>query len=42
LWVGDGVQQDFHLAKRFYDMAADIDPEAVLPRLVALTMLQVR
>ena len=37
--VGDGVQQDFHLAKRFYDMAASIDLDARLPRTLALMLL---
>ena len=37
--VGDGVQQDFHLAKRFYDMAATIDLDARLPRTLALMLL---
>lgn len=37
--IGDGMQQDFHLAKRFYDMAATVDPDAVLPRAVALMLL---
>jgi TPR repeat protein len=23
--IGDGVDQDFHLAKRFYDQAAEFD-----------------
>ena len=38
--VGDGVTQDFHLAKRFYDQAAEFDMEAKLPRSVALALLQ--
>jgi len=36
---GDGVQQDFHLAKRFYDQAAEVDIDARLPRAVALFLL---
>jgi hypothetical protein len=38
--VGDGVQQDFHLAKRFYDQAAEFDIEARLPRNIAIIMLK--
>lgn len=34
--VGDGVAQDFHLAKRFYDLAASVDKNARLPRDLAL------
>jgi hypothetical protein len=26
--AGDGVEQDFHLAKRFYDQAAEVDTDA--------------
>lgn len=37
--AGDGVQQDFHLAKRFYDQAAEVDLDARLPRAVALFVL---
>ena len=37
--AGDGVQQDFHLAKRFYDQAAEADSDAKLPRAVALFLL---
>lgn len=37
--AGDGVEQDFHLAKRFYDQAADVDIDARLPRAVALFLL---
>jgi len=33
---GDGIQQDFHLAKRYYDQAADYDIDARLPRSIAL------
>ena len=39
--IGDGVTQDFHLAKRFYDQAAQFDVNAQLPRAVALTVLDV-
>lgn len=38
--AGDGVEQDFHLAKRFFDRAALYDTDALLPRTVALTMLE--
>jgi hypothetical protein len=37
--VGDGVVQDFHLAKRFYDQAAEFDSDAKLPRSIALLLL---
>jgi hypothetical protein len=37
--LGDGVEQDFHLAKRFFDQAADFDPDARLPRSFALFLL---
>ena len=36
---GDGVEMDFHLAKRFYDQAAQFDLNAQLPRAVALMAL---
>ena len=36
---GDGVQQDFHLAKRFYDQAAEFDTDARTPRALALMLL---
>ncbi len=39
--TGDGVEQDFHLAKRFYDQAASFDADARLPRAVALALLEV-
>jgi TPR repeat protein len=35
------VNQDFHLAKRYYDLAAEIDPKARTPRDIALTMMEV-
>ena len=38
--LGDGVVQDLHLSKRFYDQAAEFDSEARLPRSVALALLQ--
>lgn len=37
--AGDGVQQDFHLAKRFYDQAAEFDADARTPRALALFLL---
>lgn len=37
--TGDGVRQDFHLAKRFYDQAAEFNMEARIPRTIALFML---
>ena len=37
--VGDGVTQDFHLAKRYFDLAAEMDSKARGPRDVALLML---
>lgn len=33
------MEQDFHLAKRFFDQAADFDPDARLPRSFALFLL---
>jgi len=36
------VSQDFHLAKRFYDQAAETDNKARAPRDIALVMLEVR
>jgi SEL1 protein len=36
---GEGVRQDFHLAKRYYDQAAELDARARLPRDVALWLL---
>ena len=38
--AGMGVKQDFHLAKRFYDQAAEFDTAARIPRSLALLMLQ--
>jgi SEL1 protein len=37
---GVGVEQDFHLAKRYYDMAAMANAEAALP--VALSLIKLR
>ena len=39
--LGDGVPQDFHLAKRFFDQAAEIDSKAKTARDLALSMLEV-
>jgi TPR repeat protein len=38
--VGDGVAQDFHLAKRFYDLAAEVDAKARIPRDFALLVME--
>jgi len=38
--IGDGVIRDFHLAKRFYDQAAEYNYDARIPRSVALAILQ--
>jgi TPR repeat protein len=37
---GDGVEQDFHLAKRFYDQTAEYDPSARVPSLLAVYFLR--
>jgi Sel1 repeat len=37
--AGDGVEQDFHLAKRFFDQAAEVDADARTPRALALFVL---
>jgi hypothetical protein len=39
--VGDGVNQDFHLAKRYFDQAAEVDAKARVPRDIALALLEV-
>lgn len=39
--AGDGVNQDFHLAKRYYDQVAEFDKEASLPSFLAVSFLQV-
>jgi hypothetical protein len=39
--AGDGVNQDFHLAKRYYDQVAEFDKEAHLPIFLAVSFLQV-
>ncbi|XP_053139946.1 protein sel-1 homolog 1 isoform X2 [Hemicordylus capensis] len=36
---GLGIKQDIHLAKRFYDMAADANPDAQVPVFLALCKL---
>ncbi|KAL8687093.1 MAG: hypothetical protein Q9224_005254, partial [Gallowayella concinna] len=44
-WIhenGMGVEQDFHLAKRFYDQALETNLEAYLPVKMALVKLRVR
>lgn len=38
--IGDGVTQDFHLAKRYYDLAAEVDANARVPRDIALFLLE--
>lgn len=40
--LGIGRQQDMHLAKRYYDMAASTNPDAHLPTLLANTKLQIK
>lgn len=39
---GVGIEQDFHLAKRNYDLALETSPEAYLPVLLALLKLRLR
>jgi len=39
---GIGVEQDFHLAKRYYDMAAMTNSEASLPVALSLIKLRIR
>ncbi|PHH52795.1 putative Sel1-like repeat-containing protein C1B3.10c [Ceratocystis fimbriata CBS 114723] len=39
---GMGLKQDFHLAKRYYDMALEVSPEAFLPVTVSLLRLRMR
>ena len=39
--IGLGVPQDFHLAKRYYDMAAETGSKAYIPASLALTCLLV-
>ena len=38
--MGDGVEQDFHLAKRYYDQTAEFDPSARVPSLLAVYILR--
>ncbi|BGP12880.1 hypothetical protein JCM10213_005166 [Rhodosporidiobolus nylandii] len=40
--VGKGVPQDFHLAKRYYDMALETSPDAYLPSALSLVSLYSR
>jgi hypothetical protein len=35
------VNQDFHLAKRYFDQAAEVDAKARVPRDIALALLEV-
>ncbi|KAI9829992.1 MAG: ERAD-associated protein [Phylliscum demangeonii] len=39
---GIGVQQDFHLAKRYYDLALETNQEAYLPVTLSLVKLRLR
>ena len=44
-WIhenGIGVEQDFHLAKRFYDQALETNEESYLPVKLALVKLRIR
>ena len=44
-WIhenGIGVEQDYHLAKRFYDQALETNQEAYLPVKLSLTKLRMR
>mmetsp|Transcript_24367 Transcript_24367/g.45352 ORF Transcript_24367/g.45352 Transcript_24367/m.45352 type:complete len:959 (+) Transcript_24367:118-2994(+) len=38
--MGDGVEQDFHLAKRYYDQTAEYDPSARVPSRLAVYFLR--
>ncbi|KAJ3158798.1 ERAD-associated protein [Geranomyces michiganensis] len=40
--VGVGVEQDYHLAKRFYDRCLELNPEAYLPVHLALAKLRAK
>ncbi|KAI8908850.1 hypothetical protein DFJ77DRAFT_433681, partial [Powellomyces hirtus] len=40
--VGVGVDQDYHLAKRFYDRCLETNPEAYLPVHLALAKLRIK
>ena len=35
------MEQDFHLAKRYYDQVAEFDPAAKIPSRLAVMFLQV-
>ncbi|KAK8927503.1 hypothetical protein H634G_05234 [Metarhizium anisopliae BRIP 53293] len=39
---GVGLEQDFHLAKRFYDQALEVNEEAYLPVTLSLLKLRIR
>jgi SEL1 protein len=39
---GVAVEQDFHMAKRYYDLALDLSPEAYLPVKLSLIKLRIR
>jgi SEL1 protein len=39
---GIGIEQDFHLAKRFYDQALETNKEAYLPVKLSLLKLRLR
>ncbi|KAK4866401.1 hypothetical protein LT330_008333 [Penicillium expansum] len=39
---GVAVDQDFHMAKRYYDLALDLSPEAYLPVKLSLIKLRIR
>jgi SEL1 protein len=39
---GEGLPKDFHLAKRYYDEAVEMNPSAALPVYLALTGLWLR
>lgn len=39
--AGDGVERDYHLAKRFYDQVAEFDRSAKVPSMLAVRFLQV-
>ncbi|KAJ3164678.1 ERAD-associated protein [Geranomyces variabilis] len=40
--VGVGLDQDYHLAKRFYDRCLELNPEAYLPVHLALAKLRIK
>ena len=39
---GVGLTQDYHLAKRYYDLALEVNDEAYLPVTISLTMLRMK